>query len=117
MDSHDNSTTDEVLHASHIKDMKALADKHVSELQAVHDKSLANEKTKSAGGLKRIQLSLRKELSDAKDKAAEDLRSERGASAKLKQSLSQNISDLEQQLQTSKTDFNKAQAANTKRYG
>ncbi|KAG4437618.1 hypothetical protein IFR05_006879 [Cadophora sp. M221] len=99
MESHDKGATDEELHARHIKYMEALADK------------------RSANELKQIKLSLRKELSVAKAKAAEDLRSERGASAKSKKSLDQRISDLEKQLQTGKANLDKAQAANAKRDG
>lgn len=84
-------------------------------MQETHEEELQAEKARCAMRIEENEKSLDKKLSDIKDKATEDLRFERGVSAKLKQSLNQKISGLENQLQTSKADFEKAQVANTKR--
>ncbi|CZT44055.1 uncharacterized protein RSE6_04181 [Rhynchosporium secalis] len=61
--------------------------------------------------------SLGKQLIGAKAQSAENLRSERGAYTKMKEVLGQKMTELEKQLQISKTDSDKAQSASAKRYG
>ncbi|KAL2073202.1 hypothetical protein VTL71DRAFT_10526 [Oculimacula yallundae] len=105
----------EGLTANHI--MTTMLNNRAEVIQVLSEKldEMTEKNTMLAQGVKEIELTLDKKLSDAKSQAAEDLRAERGAYTKMKQTLGQKIADLEEQLQARKTDFDKAQTANTKR--
>ncbi|KAG4424508.1 hypothetical protein IFR04_002386 [Cadophora malorum] len=72
-----------------VKAINSNAERIMALVQESHERDLEEEKAGCAMRIEENERSLEKKLSDVKDKAAEDLRSERRASAKLKQPLNQ----------------------------